>query len=273
MSEPDTQKRGLFALFTRKDLVHFAISVVVSILLGGAIDLGFDTEKWAELSRLRAKAYVTVEQFAPWNVAQRYIAIVFTQGDAYAEALARRQEQQTQLFRGFACDLRGAYGPGSLSPALVDNPCTPPQHPQGLRAFYLSAHVPAPFRFITAFFDLLLHALFDQGLIGFLVGATQVTLGALLTRLAIKSGKLKINTFYAYVLGLPLAVLALGSLAAIPLWLVALAGAMALKALPMAGFGAQAGGTAWLVSLVARKTTEVIGHSAIMKQVERVVRD
>jgi hypothetical protein len=272
MSESDKKRRGLFAMFTRKDLVHLAISVVVSILLGGAIDLGFDAKRWAELSSVRAKAYVTIEQFAPWNIAQQYVAIVFTQGDSYSEALAHEQAQQTLLFRGFACNLRGAYGPGSQSSVYADDPCVPPAHPQGLRAFYLSAHVPFALRFFTAFFDLLLHALVDQGLIGFLVAAAQVLLGVLLTRLAIKSGKLKMDALYAYVFGLPLAVLGLGSIAAIPLWLVALLGAMALKALPMAGFGAQAGGTAWLVTLVARKTTEVIGHSAIMKQVERVVR-
>ena len=260
-------------LFTRKDIVHLAISVVVSIVLGAIMDLSFEAQKRAELSAVRAKAYLTIAEFAPWNVAQRYIAIVFTQGNSDAQAFAERQEQQALLFRSFACDLRGNSAAGGVNLSNVENPCVAPEHPQGIRAFYLSAHVPFPLRFITAFFDLLLHALVDQGLTGFLVAAAQLLLGVLLTRLVIRFGKFKVDTFYAYIIGIPLAILALGSVAAIPLWLLALAGVMALKALPMAGLGAQAGGTGWLVSFVARKTTEVIGHAAIMKQVERVVRD
>jgi hypothetical protein len=120
---------------------------------------------------------------------------------------------------------------------------------------------------------LLLHALFDQGVIGFLVAATQVALGVLLTRLAIKTSKLKFNTFYAYLLGLPLAVFALGSLAAIPLWIVALVGLMALKASPLGALGAQAGAAGWCVHFLVDKTAEEVAHAAIMKQLQRVARD
>jgi hypothetical protein len=273
MSEPKEQKRGLLAMVTRKDLIHLAISVIVSILLGAAFDLTLDSQKRVELSAIRAKAYITIAQFAPWNVAQRYIAIVTTQGDAYAEALAQQQERQSLLFRGFACNLRGNYASGEYNSVVEDNPCIPPDHPHGLRALYLSAHVPAPLRLVSAFLDLLFHAFVDQGMIGFLVAAAQVALGALLTRLAIRYTRIKVDSFFSYVLGLPLGVLFLGSIAAIPLWLLALAGLMGLKALPMAGFGAQAGGTGWLASFVARKTAEVVGHAAVMKQVERVIRD
>lgn len=123
------------------------------------------------------------------------------------------------------------------------------------------------------FFDLLLHALVDQGLIGFLVAAAQVLMGALLTRFAIGFFSIKMGTFVSYVFGVPSTVLVLGSIAAIPLWLLALAGMTVLKALPAAGIGAQAGGTVWLASFIAGKTAEVVGQDAIMKQVERVVRD
>ena len=273
MSEPDKQKRGLLTMFGRRDMILLAISVIALIVLGWLLDLGFESQKRAELSALRAKAYISIAEFAPWNVAQRYVAIVTTQGNSYAEELARQQEQQSLLFRGFACNLRGSYAASGLNSVGEDNPCNPPEHPHGLRAFYLSAHVPMPLRFITAFFDLLFHALIDQGIIGFLVAAVQITLGALLTRFVISYNKIKMGTFLSYVLGVPLGTLVLGSIAAIPLWFLALAGVMCLKSLPLAGVGAQAGGTWWLVTFVAHKTAEVVGHAAIMKQVERIVRD
>ncbi|MEO8461104.1 MAG: hypothetical protein ABI451_11295, partial [Dokdonella sp.] len=243
----------------------------VSMLLGAVIDFALDAHKRAELATFQARAYISVAQFAPWNIAQRYIAIVFTQGDSYAEQLAQKQEQQSLLFRGFACSLRGSYSSGESGDQ--NYPCAPTQHPQGIRAFYLSAHVPLPFRPLTAFFDLLVHAFFDQGIIGFLVAALQVIIGALLTRYAIRFFRIKVDTLVACVIGVPFAILALGSVAAIPLWLLALAGMTALKALPAAGLGVQAGGTAWFVSWVGSKTAEVVGQDAIMKQVERVVRD
>jgi hypothetical protein len=271
MSEPEKQKRSLLAMFTRKDLKHFMMSIVATTLAGWACGIAFESEKRAEFMAVRYDAYATIAQFAPWNIAQRYAAIVFTQGNSYAEALAQKQEQQTLLFRGFACDLRGSSASTGFSLSSADNPCKAPERPQGIRAFYLSAHVPFPLRFITAFFDLLLHALVDQGLIGFLVALTQVVLGALLTRLAVTSSRLKLNTFFSYALGVPLAVLALGSLAAIPLWLVALIGLMALKASPLGAFGAQAGATGWCVRFVAHKTAEELSQSAIMKQLKRVV--
>jgi hypothetical protein len=273
MSEPDSQKRSLLEMFTGKNLKHLFLSLVATGLAGWAIGVAFDSQKRAEFMAMRYDAYLTISQFAPWNIVQRYVAIVFTQGNTYAEALAKKQEQQTLLFRGFACDLRGASSFSGSSSASMDNPCQPLEHPQGIRAFYLSAHVPFPLRFITAFFDLLLHALVDQGVIGFLVAATQVALGALLARLAIKTSKLKLNTVYSYLLGLPLVIFALGSLAAIPLWLVALVGLMALKASPLGALGAQGGAAFWCVHFLVEKTADEVAHAAIMKQLQRVVRD
>jgi len=272
MSEPVEQKRGLLAMFTRKNLKHLAITVIASSLAGFGVDFVLHSDKRAELLGMRAQAYVSIAQFAPWNIAQRYVAIVTTQGDSYAEELAKKQEQQSLMFRGFACSLRGNDASGGFNLAAGDNPCAAPEHPQGLRAFYLSAHVPAPLRLITAFFDLLLHAFIDQGMIGFLVAAGQVVLGAVITRFVIRFKRIKIDSIYACVLGLPLAILVLGSIAAIPLWLLALFGVMGLKTLPMAGLGAQAGGASWLASFFVSKTAEVVGEKAIVKQVERVLR-
>jgi len=273
MPEPDEQKRDWRAIFTRTNLIRLGISVLVSMVLGMGIDFILDAQKRAELSSVRANAYLSIAQFAPWNIAQRYVGIVFTQGNSYAEQLARQQEQQSLLFRSLACDTRGNYTVSGFNSDSQDNPCAPAQHPRGLRAFYLSAHVPFPLRPVTAFFDLLLHAIVDQGIVGFLVAAAQVAIGVLFTRFAIRLFNIKVDTFYSYVLGLPLGILVLGSLAAIPLWLLALGGITALKAFPAGGLGAQAGGTAYLASWIGRKAVEEVGHEAVMKQVERVVRD
>lgn len=270
MSTADKQRRTLREIFTRKAATHLAISVLVSMLLGMVIDLAVDAHKRAELSAFQAQAYLSVAQFAPWSNAQRYAAIVFTQGNSYAEQLARKQENQGLAFRGFACKLRGSDSSRGFN-LTGDDPCAPTQHPSGIHAFYLSAHVPSWLRPLTAFFDLLLHALLDQGVIGFFVVVAQLFIGVLLTRFAIGFFNLPMRTFVSYSLGVPIAVLVLGSIAAIPLWLLALAGMTVLKALPAAGIGAQAGGTAWLISWVGGKTAEVVAQDAIMKQVERVV--
>ena len=266
MTEPETQKREKSAFFTRKRLVEFVISIIVSAVVGSLVDIALHSEKRAELASFRASAYTTIAQFAPWNVARRYVQIVVTQGNEAAEQLAEQQQRQADLFRGFACSVGGVSG-GS------DNPCATSERPHGIQAFYLSAHVPLVFRPITAFFDLLLHALIDQGFVGFIVGATQLALGVFLTRIAVHRGILKLDSFYSYILILPLTVLAVGSVAALPLWLLAFIGVTVFKGLPAAGLGAQLGGTGYLARWFGSKAVEEFGHAAIMKQVKRAIGD
>jgi hypothetical protein len=271
MSEPEKQMRGFSALFTPKDLFLLVISVLASGLMGVLGDLAFGASP--ELSSARANAYVSIAQFAPWNVAERYIDIVFTEGNEAAERMAEQQQKQALMFRQFACSLRSNYAVAGFASVERDNPCTSPPHPHGLRAFYLSAHVPILFRPLTAFFDLLLHALIDQGVIGFLVAAAQIMIGALLTRLAIRRSVVEVGSFASYVIGIPLGIMLLGSVAAMPLWLVALIGVTGLKALPGAALGAQAGATGYFAKWIGGKTVEEVGHHVIMKQAERVVHD
>jgi hypothetical protein len=271
MSEPEKEKRRFSAMFSRKDLFLLAISVLASAFLGAGLDLGFGQSP--ELSSARANAYVTIAQFAPWNIAVRYIGIVSTEGNADAERMAQQQHEQALEFRGFACSLRGNYAIGGFDSVDRDNPCTPPPEPDGLRAFYLSAHVPILLRFITAFFDLLLHALVDQGAIGFLVAAAQIVIGALLTRLAIRHRLGELDSFASYVFGVPIAIMALGSFGALPLWGVAFLGVTGLKAFPAAALGAQFGATGYFAKWIGTKTAEEVGHHVIMKQVERVLPD
>jgi hypothetical protein len=271
MSEPEEQKRRFGAMFTRRDLFLLAISILVSGVIGLALDLAFGTSP--ELTSARASAYVSVAQFAPWNFGERYVDIVFTEGNEAAERMANQQQEQTLMLRQFACSLRGNYATGGFASVERVNPCTPPSHPHGLRAFYLSAHVPMLFRPISAFFDLLLHALIDQGFIGFLVAAAQITIGALLTRLAIRHSFGELDSFASYVFGLPLGVMCLGSIGALPLWAVAFLGVTGLKALPAAALGAQLGATGYFFKWIGAKTVEAVSHHMVMGQVKRVVQD
>jgi hypothetical protein len=265
MTEPDAEKRRKAPFFSRKRLILLSISIVASAIVGSLVDLAFHAEERAKLASLRASAYTAIAQFAPWNIAGRYVEIVFTQGNDAAEKLAEQQRRQANLFRSFACSVHFASASG--------DPCTPLGRPQGIGAFYLSAYVPSILRPVTAFFDLLLHALVDQGFIGFIVAAAQIAIGVLLTRIAINRKAFGLNSFYSYILGVPLAVLVLGSVGALPLWLLAFIGVTVFKGLPGAGLGAQAGGTGFFVSWLASKTAEELGHQTIMKQAERILGD
>src|SRR5437868_11697919 len=153
----------------RRWLKRMAISVISSLVLGYVVDLGRHAEARAELARLQGDAYVAIAQFAPWNIAYRYIDIVLEQGNAPSFA-AERKQRFNDAFRGTICAQDRLIGRSEED----DPACTPAPAPHGLAAFYLSAHVPLWLRPVTGFFDLLLHAFVDQGLIGFLVAAAQV---------------------------------------------------------------------------------------------------
>jgi hypothetical protein len=272
MAEPDPKETGKNAFFSRRSLILFVMSIIVPAFVGSLIDIGFHAEKRAQFVSLQASAYAAISQFAPWNVAGRYVEIVSTQGDDTAVKMAEQQQRQTEIFRSTACNIQNNPWIG-FKAAGGDDPCTPVARPHGIRAFYLSAHVPFVLRLITALFDLLFHALVDQGFIGFVVAAAQIAMGVLLTRVAVRRKIVNFNSFYSWVFGMPLTVLALGVVAALPIWLLAFIGVTVFKGLPGAGLGAQAGGTAYLISWFSTKTVEKLGTDAIMKQVERIVGD
>jgi hypothetical protein len=266
MTEPETKGRAKAGFFSLKTLRNFLFSVVATAIATSLVDVAWHPEERAKLASFQASAYTAIAQFAPWNIAKRYVQIVSTRGNDAAEDLAEQQQRQANLFRSFGCSVHFASESGG-------NPCTPLERPHGIRAFYLSAHVPLVFRPITAFFDLLLHALIDQGFIGFLVATIQIAIGVLLTRIVIHRKILKLDAFYSYVLVVPLAVLVLGSFAAVPLWLVAFVGVTIFKGLPGAGLGAQTGGAGYLVKWLLGKAAEEFGHDAIVKQFKRIVGD
>jgi hypothetical protein len=264
MAEPGTDRRTKAPLYRLKKLIP-----VISILVAGVLTLAghlYPSEERARLASVQASAYTAIAQFAPWNFARRYAQIVVTQGNDAAEKLAEQQQRQANLFRGFACSVHFASQDGG-------NSCTPLETPHGIRAFYLSAHVPLILRFATAFFDMLLHALIDQGFIGFAVAASQIAIGILLTSIVIHRKMIPFDSFYSYVLGVPLAVIVLGSFAALPLWLLAFIGVTFFKALAGAGLGVQVGGTTGLLTWLVTKAAEEAGHHVIMKQIKRLVGD
>jgi len=246
-------------------LKRMAISIISSLVLGYVVDLGRHAETRAELARLQGDAYVAIAQFAPWNIAYRYIGIVIEQGSPPSFA-AEQKQRFNDAFRNTICAQDRLIGRSEED----DPACTPAPAPHGLAAFYLSAHVPLLLRPVTGFFDLLLHAFVDQGVIGFLVAAAQVAIGIFLTRYLMLRKKFNPDSFYSFVLGVPLAVLVLGSVAALPLWLITLIGTIALKGLPATQLGFQ-GGCTLALTFLGVKVAEEAGHEFVMKQAERFI--
>ena len=246
-----------------KRAAYFVSSLLAIALMSQLVELS-SPEGRAKIASVQASAYTTIAQFAPWNFGKRYFQIVVTQGDDAAERMAEQQQRQASQFRSFACSVHFASQAG-------DNPCTPLEQPHGVRAFYLSAHVPAVFQLATAFFDVLLHVFIDQGFIGFVVASAQMAIGVLLTSIVIHRKSINLDSFVSYVVGVPLIVLGLGIAAAIPLWLLAFIGMTFFKGLPGAGLAAQGGGAGCLLTWAGQKTAEEVGHKAIMKQVKRFI--
>src|SRR5256885_7240745 len=117
MTEPEPRESEKSRLFTRKRLIEFVVSVIVAGSIGFLLDLAWPAEEGNELTSLRASAYATIAEFAPWNVGYRYAQIVFTEGNADAAQFAEQQQRQTEAFRSFACRIGGVSGSG--------DPCTP----------------------------------------------------------------------------------------------------------------------------------------------------
>lgn len=250
---------NLRGLFTRRTLTRFAISVAVSAVIGMVAELALDHHARAEAAALQGEAYESISQFAPWNVAIQYFSIIVLpdSNDAYAKKIA----EQREAFRQMEC--------GPLGVDAGTSSCAPPTPP----SFYLSQHVPIFLRPLTAFFDLVFHLLADNGVIGALVALVQIVLGVLVTLFIGRREKIGFESWAGKLVGIPIAVMVLGSIAALPLWLVSLLGVMILKAVPLAAVGAQTGATAYMVSWVGGKMAEEVGHEVVMKQVERIVRD
>lgn len=251
----------------RRWLTTLLISVIVSSVLGWLFELALFADKRAELKTLQARAYVAVAQFAPWHFAERYVKIVFVD-DGSPNALKRATPVSTKILMNQAC--RSLTSP-TLGTTLVDpGLCDGPLKPHGWAAFYLSVHVPSFLRPITAVFDLILHALIDQRVVGFLIALAQFAIGVFATRYFVTS-RPGFHFSPVHLIGLPLCVIALGSLLALPLWVLAWLGLAVFKGLPGIGVGAQAGGTATLLVLFGGKTLEAAAHEGVMKQVGRIV--
>jgi hypothetical protein len=245
----------LRGLFTRRVLIHFAMSVAISALIGMAGDLIFQHRARMEASVLQTEAYASIAQFEPIGIAWKYFSIlVMPDAD---DAQAMEWQRQQQVYKQFACE--AAMNGSSRA-------CAPPAP-----RFYLSAHVPLFLRPVTAFFDLVLHLFADNGWIGALVALVQIGLGILATILFGRLTHIGFKSFAGKLVGVPLVVMALGSAAAVPLWILSLLGVMLLKAVPMAAMGAQTGATAFMVSFFGKNAVEVLGHDVVMKQVERIV--
>src|SRR5262249_30228041 len=145
---------------------------------------------------------LAVESFAPWNLLVSYVKILTISNEASSEFPALRPFEPFGQFEDANKHLTNEYS--------------------------LTRGAPFYVRPITGLVDLLLHVLSDAGPIGFLFAAVQLALGA---GLMLVLGARSEHGFYYYAVGLPLGSVALASVAAIPLWLVAFLGVLAFNAL------------------------------------------
>jgi hypothetical protein len=248
-------------LLSRKGIQGLATSLVATIVVTLSFSI-FDHNKLHALATAQANAYVSIAQFAPWNVAERYVSILLTDYSGNVSEF----EQNQQNWRRTICD----SGSTALSAGRF---CDAPPTADGIKAFYLSAHVPLPLRPLTAIFDLLLHALVDQGLVGFLVAAAQIVMGILATWAVIRRWHIKLNSFYLAVLGVPAGVLVLGSVAALPLYLLAWAGVFVVKGFSALALGLQAGCTIACLKWLFEKAVEEVSHEVVVKQLKKLIPD
>lgn len=221
--------RGLFGRMRR--YVIFAVgSSLVMGALGGAV------------SRAALQAYLAVETFAPWNMLASYYKILTIPSDAATEFPALQPFEPNPDAARVAAEARNQY---SLT-----------RH----SAYYL--------RPITAMIDLVLHILSDAGPVGFVFALAELAIGAglmLLWRRRTRAPGPSDGTFYFYTIWLPLGAIALASVAAIPLWLVAYLGLMVHAA---AGLGVQSAATGGVLLWVRDRVVEPALHEGLSKGLE-----
>jgi len=172
----------MFAGIRKLVLIPFAFATLLSAL-----------DYVAEDTPARRQAYCTVSALAPWNLVTAYLQIVFIPDSA----------------SGGSPSLR-SFDPFGKYCSAADN---------SVSDYYLTRGTNYFLRFVTALIDLLFHLFSDTGAIGFLFALAHLSLGALWT---LYLGRKEAHGLYFYSIGLPLGTIVLGSVSAIPLWLIAL---------------------------------------------------
>ncbi len=239
---------------------------LILVVLVYALDVASHTDKRTQFIRLEGQAYEALYQFAPWSAVQRYFQIV-TMPDGSQNELATQAQQFHDAFRSTRCSMDRLAGISEAS----DPGCRADLPPRGLAAFYLSSHVPFVLRLITAFIDILIHAFVDRGLIGFLVVAAQVAIGFFITAYLIWRKTFTPDSFYSFVLGVPLLALAAGSLAAAPIWILAVIGKALFEGSPLAQLSFQGICTVCVVYF-CKKKAETAVEEFLVKFAQRFLR-
>jgi len=222
-----------------KRLRRYIIMTAASSVIAGVVA--------APLSQAAAlQAYLAIGSFAPWNMLISYVEIITIPSDAANEFPALRPFEPFPEAAHVGKELANNY---SLTRGS---------------AFYL--------RPITAVIDLLLHILSDAGLIGCIVAIVQLAIGAglavILYRRSVSNTPADAPGFYFYTIFLPLGAVALASVAAIPVWLLAYLGLAAFHV--VVGFAVQGGATGGVLLWVHDNVVEPVVHERIEKGMENL---
>ena len=209
---------------------NILVSLVTSAVLAVFQLVAHDTAAWAQ-------AYKVIESFAPWNLLSAYYRIVTVHSGETFPALIAASAHSDAVSAGTSAS-----------------------------TFCLSCGAALYLRPITAIIDLFVHLLADAGFIGFLFAAAQLALGLFLTLWLTRKDK---NGFYFYTLGLPLGAMVAGSVAAIPLWLVALASVAAFKG--VLSLALQGGATSLALSWTQEKLVEATAHEFVETGVKAAI--
>ena len=186
------------------------------------------------------QAYLAVEAFAPWNLIVSYVRILTIHDDP---------SKQFPALRPFEPSPEAAAAGEQLT-----------------NDFSLTRHSTLFLRPITALIDLLLHLLSDSGAVGFIYAVIQLTLGFYLMLLFFRG---KERGFYFYSIGVPLGTVVLASIAAIPLWVIALFGVFVWNS--VASISLQTCFTTGALLWVRDKVAEPLVHEGVMQGLERGV--
>jgi hypothetical protein len=128
------------------------------------------------------------------------------------------------------------------------------------------------FKLFTGVADVVLHAFTTGGVVGFAFALAQVVIGLVATLALFRRGEGEPpHGFYFYAVGLPLGAMLVGSVAAIPVWVVAWLSVTALNGAPLVGLGLQTFSVSTLCTAVCVKAAESVTHEVAVKTVTKTL--
>lgn len=263
----------------------FGISFGTALLLGLACETLLNRERVEDLIVFQDRAYAATRAYTPWGMASSYWNQIW-----HPEIIQSQQSTPWQdLIDDADATARSAsefsqrWNAAKDGNFLPESPTPNPEPQEGarfpgnkdavakLRALYwgptinLSGMFPIYVRPLTAIVDVFVRLYFSQGIVGFVISSLQLVMGCACMYLVAKRYP-QMELLRHPLCFVPGAV-ALGSLAAVPIWIFALVSLAVMgSVLWLAGLAAQATGYLFGLSWLGLKVSEHLGHAALMKR-------